>query len=142
MKRREEHAVPLPRQAIAVLRDLAPLTDRGGDSFIFASSGKHGYLAENTLRIALHRLGFEVTAHGFRSLLTDELYKAGFRSEWVERQMHHRDKNAVRAAYLRTDFFEQRVPMMQWWADNCDALKAGKKAPPAPGNVIPMVRAA
>lgn len=142
MKRREEHAVPLPRQAMAVLKALKPATERGSDSFIFASGGKAGFLAENTLRIALHRLGFEVTAHGFRSLLTDELYKAGFRSEWVERQMHHRDKNAVRAAYLRTDFYEQRVPMMQWWADNCDALKAGKKAPAMPDNVIPMQRAA
>ena len=153
MKRREEHSVPLPRQAIAVLRELAPATDRGSDSYIFASSGKAGYLAENTLRIALHRLGFEVTAHGFRSLLTDQLYRAKyededkkpkplFRSEWIERQMHHKDPNEVRAAYLRTDFYEERVPMMQWWADNCDALKAGKKAPAIPGNVIPMTRAA
>jgi len=142
MKRREEHTVPLPKQAIEVLRDLARLTDRGPDSFIFASSGKQGFLAENTLRIALHRLGFEVTAHGFRSLLTDELYKAGFRSEWIERQLHHRDKNQVRAAYLRTDFFEQRMPMMQWWADYCDALKASKRAPALPSNVIPLARAA
>jgi integrase len=142
MKRREEHAVPLPRQAIALLRELKRVTDRGPDSFIFASSGKAGYLAENTLRIALHRLGFEVTAHGFRSLMTDELYKAGFRSEWVERQMHHQDKNAVRAAYLRTDFYDQRVPMMQWWADTFDALKAGGTAPAMPDNVIPMQRAA
>jgi len=82
MKRREEHSVPLPRQAVAVLKALHPSTHRGPDSFVFASSGKAGFLAENTLRIALHRLGFEVTAHGFRSLLTDELYKAGFRSEW------------------------------------------------------------
>ena len=142
MKRREEHSVPLPKQAVTVLCDLARLTDRGPDSYIFASGGKAGYLAENTLRMAMHRLGFEVTAHGFRSLLTDELYKAGFRSEWVERQMHHRDKNAVRAADLLTDFFEQRVPMMQWWADSCDALKAGRKAPALPKNVIPIQRAA
>ncbi len=142
MKRREEHSVPLPRQAVAVLKALHPSTYRGPDSFIFASTGEAGFLAENTLRIALHRLGFEVTAHGFRSLLTDELYKAGFRSEWIERQMHHKDPNEVRAAYLRTDFYEQRVPMMQWWADNCDALKAEGAAPALPGNVIPMQRAA
>ncbi len=132
MKRREEHAVPLPKQALAALRELAPLTDRGPESFVFASSGSAGYLAENTLRSALHRLGFDVTAHGFRSLLTDELYKAGFRSEWVERQLHHRDKNAVRAAYLRTDFYEQRVSMMQWWADACDARRRGERLPPLP----------
>lgn len=138
MKRREEHSVSLPKQAIKVLRQLARLTDRGPDSYIFASSGKAGFLAENTLRLALHRLGFEVTAHGFRSLLTDELYKAGFLSEWIERQMHHKDPNEVRSAYLRTDFFEQRVPMMQWWASNCEALKAGKKRPALPGNVVPL----
>jgi integrase len=132
MKRREEHSVPLPAQALGVLKRLQSLTDRGPDSFVFASTGRNGFLAENTLRIALHRLGFKVTAHGFRSLITDELYKAGFRSEWVERQMHHKDANEVRAAYLRTDFYEQRVLMMQWWADACDARKHGRETPPIP----------
>lgn len=138
MKRGEAHTVPLPAQAITVLRGLAALTDRGPDSFIFAGAGKAGHLAENTLRLALHRLGFKVTAHGFRSLLTDELYKAGFRSEWVERQLHHRDKNQVRAAYLRTDFIEQRASMMQWWADFCDSCEASRNAPALPANVIPL----
>lgn len=138
MKRGEAHTVPLPGQAITVLRELADLTDHGPQSFIFAGAGKAGHLAENTLRIALHRLGFKVTAHGFRSLLTDELYKAGFRSEWVERQLHHRDNNQVRAAYLRTDFIEQRATMMQWWADFCDSREANGSAPALPDNVIPL----
>ena len=132
MKRREEHSVPLSQQALAILQDLKELTGRGPDSFVFASTGKNGYLAENTLRVALHRLGFEVTAHGFRSLLTDELYKAGFRSEWIERQLHHKDANEVRSAYLRTDFYAQRVPMMHWWADACNAMKAGARPPALP----------
>ena len=132
MKRGEAHTVPLPTQAVAVLRDLAPLTDRGPESLIFASTGKSGHLAENTLRLALHRLGFKVTAHGFRSLLTDQLYLAGFRGEWVERQLHHRDKNQVRAAYLRTDFIEQRATMMQWWASLCSEAEAGRPAPALP----------
>ena len=140
-KRREEHIVSLPKQAITVLTQLHALTGRGPHSFVFASTGKDGFLAENTLRVALHRLGFKVTAHGFRSLLTDELYKAGFRSEWVERQMHHKDANEVRAAYLRTDFLEQRTTMMQWWADACDAARAGKQAPKLPSNVIDLKRA-
>jgi len=141
---RQPHAVPLPAQAVAALEALRPLTDRGPDSYVFASTGKGGYLAENTLRIALHRLGFEVTAHGFRSLLTDELYRAGFRSEWVERQLHHKDKDKVRAAYLRTDFYEQRVPMMQWWADACDAQREGKRLPALPDvpEFKPLLRAA
>jgi integrase len=129
---RQPHAVPIPKQAMEALKALHPLTHRGPQSFLFASSSKDGYLAENTLRIALHRMGFEVTAHGFRSLLTDELYKAGFRSEWIERQLHHKDKDKVRAAYLRTDFFAQRVPMMQWWADAIGAKHRGEKLPALP----------
>ena len=66
---RQPHTVPLPMQAIAALTELHPLTFRGPQTYLFASSSKDGYLAENTLRIALHRMGFEVTAHGFRSLL-------------------------------------------------------------------------
>jgi len=141
-KRREEHTAPLPKQAIAALKHLHALTGRGPESFVFASTSKAGFLAENTLRIALHRLGFEVTAHGFRSLLTDELYKAGFRSEWVERQMHHKDTNEVRVAYLRTDFFEQRATMMQWWADACHARQARRQLPKLPSNVVDLKRAA
>lgn len=64
-----------PRQAIAKV--LKPLTDRGPESFIFPGSGKAGFLSENTLCKALRSLGFDgATAHGLRSLLTDQLYEA------------------------------------------------------------------
>lgn len=129
---RQAHTVPLPQQAIDALERLAPLTNRGSDSFIFKSSSKAGYLAENTLRLALHRLGFEVTAHGFRSLLINELNKAGYRGDWVSRQLHHKDKDKVRAAYLRTDFYEQRQSMMCWWANACDAMAANEDLPELP----------
>jgi integrase len=98
--RRKAHAVPLPRQAIAVLKQLQRLTDRGPESFIFPGPGKAGCLSENTLCKVLRTLGFDVTAHGLRSLITDALYEAGFRSEAIERQFAHADRNEVRAAYL------------------------------------------
>jgi integrase len=132
LEAREGHRVPLPRQAVEALQALRPLTYRGPDSYVFASSAGAGHLAENTLRLALHRLGVEVTAHGARSLLTDVLYKAGFPGEWVERQLHHKDRNPVRAAYLRTDFLEERARMMQWFADALDACRDGRALPPAP----------
>ena len=141
MKRREPHTVPLPTQAVEVLEALRPLTYRDVDSFIFASRTKTGYLAENTLRLALHRIGFKVTAHGFRSLVTDCLNELSFRHDWIERQLHHAERNQVVAAYKRTDFFEQRKAMMQFWADYCDRLKAGKNPTEAAGNVVPMFAA-
>ena len=67
-------------------------------------------------------MGFKVTLHGFRSLITDVLTENGFNADAVERQLDHREKNSVRAAYLRTQFERHRREMMQWFADWCDDL--------------------
>lgn len=127
-----EHHVPLPTQAIAELAALKRLTFAGKDSFVFANRTKSGYIAENTLTKTLHRLGFKVTAHGMRSLMTDSLRTAGYDSDVVERQLAHKDPNQVRAAYQRTKFFDRRVPMIQWWADWCEAQENGMTVAAAP----------
>ena len=120
MKSRREHQVPLPKQAESALRELEQVTYDGPDSYIFASTSKQGHLAENTLRKALHRLGYKVTVHGMRSLITDVLNEQGFNSDLIERQLDHLERSSVRAAYLRTSFLEQRRAAMQWFADWCD----------------------
>jgi integrase len=142
MKSRREHSVPLPRQAVAVLKELAKLTRRNANSFVFASYGKAGFLAENTLRVALHGLGFKVTAHGFRSLLTDLLNERGFNADAIERQLDHSSKDKVRAAYLRSDFFDYRRKMMQWVADWAEAQQEGSASPALPANVVNLRRVA
>lgn len=142
MKSGREHKVPLPTQAVAILKYLKQLTGATPRGYVFASSGKAGFLAENTLRIALHRLGFKVTAHGFRSLLTDELNKAGFNPDAIERQLDHVQKDKVRASYLRTDFYEQRVAMMQWFADWAEAQRNATEPPALPTNVVALRRVA
>jgi len=134
MKSRKEFTVPLPLQAIEALKTLQSLTFKDADSYLFPSSGKYGYMAENTLRLALHRLGFEVTVHGMRSLITNVLNEQGFNRDAIERQLDHQESNQVRASYLRTDFMEIRTSMMQWFADWCD----GKTI----ANVIPIRSAA
>lgn len=139
MKRGQDHAVPLPRQAIETLEKLKAVTYKGKNSYVFASSAsKYGVLAENSIRIALHGLGFKVTAHGLRSLLTDVLNEQGFNRDAIERQLDHAESNNVRAAYLRSDFMAQRVVMMQWYANWCDAQAANKKAPKLPSNVVKL----
>ena len=143
-----EQRLPLPRQAVALLRELAELTDSGPDSFVFASYGKHGYLAENTLAKAMRDLGFDVTVHGFRSLLTDLLTPLGFMPFAIDRQLDHAIGHTgertgagsadpkVLAAYLRADFLDYRRAMMQWVADWADAMAAGKKAPALPMGMV------
>jgi integrase len=142
MKSGREHRLPLPKQAVAVLSELAKLTRHTPNAFVFEGRGKAGHLAENTLRLALHGMGFKVTAHGFRSLLTDLLNEKGFNPDWIERQLDHVQKDKVRAAYLRTDFFEGRTKMTQWLADWAEAQEAERAAPKLPDNVKPLRRVA
>jgi integrase len=143
-----DQRLPLPRQAVTLLRELAELTDTGPESFVFESYGKHGYLAENTLAKAMRDLGFAVTVHGFRSLLTDLLTPLGFIPFAIDRQLDHAIGHTgertgagsadpkVLAAYLRADFLDYRRDMMQWVADWADAMAAGKKAPALPMGMV------
>lgn len=137
MKSGRDHRVPLPRQALEALEILKPVTYRNRNSFIFPSRSKSGHMSENTLRLALHRLGFAVTAHGMRSLITDVLNENKFGRDAIERQLDHQEQNQVRRAYLRSDFMNERVVMMQWFADWCDSQLAGKNK----SNVLSLKRA-
>jgi integrase len=125
MKSGREHVVPLPAQAIAALTKLMPLTYRDDESLVFPGGGKHKIMSENTIRHALHGLGFKVTAHGMRSLITDVLNENGFNPDAVERQLDHAEKSQVRRAYLRSNFIDERTKMMQWFADWCESKSNG-----------------
>ena len=132
MKSGREHLVPLPRQAVELLKALAPLTRIKDDSYVFANKAGDGHLAENTLTKRIQSLEFDATVHGMRSLMTDVLNLAGFNRDAIERQLDHVEKNAVRAAYLRDDFMSMRRPMIQWYADWMDAKRGNKSDPPVP----------
>ena len=125
MKMRRPHIVPLPTQAIGVLKEMEPLT--GGGKYVFPSlrSAKRP-MSNNTLLAALRRMGYskeEMTVHGFRSMASTLLHELGWPSEVIERQLAHAERNKVRAAYNHAEHLERRVEMMQAWADYLDALK-------------------
>jgi integrase len=126
-KMREAHVVPLSTQAVAILRDLAPLT--GPDGFVFPGTrSKDRPLSENTLNAALRRMGYaadEMTAHGFRALASTRLNEMGWAPDIIERQLAHAERNKVRAAYNRAQHLDQRKRMMQAWADYLDGLRSG-----------------
>jgi integrase len=126
MKMRRPHRVPLAHQAIAILRDLQAMTGRGRYLFPSARSSAR-YMSENTINAALRRLGYkqdEMTAHGFRSAASSILNECGlWNADAIERQLAHVEGNAVRRAYARADYWDERVRMMSWWADKCDELR-------------------
>jgi integrase len=126
MKMRQEHIVPLSRQALDVLRELRELAGRG--ALLFPSRSKLTQpMSENTIIYALYRMGYHsrATGHGFRSTASTILNELGFAGDVIERQLAHSAKNKVRAAYNKAQYLPERARMMQHWADLLDALAKG-----------------
>lgn len=131
-KMRREHHVPLPKQAVAVLVELKKVT--GHRTIVFPGLiSREKPISENTLNVALRRMGFgqdEMTSHGFRASASTLLNESGkWSPDAIERQLAHIDKNAVRRAYARGQFWDERVQMMDWWGLYLDNLRTdGQKA--------------
>lgn len=128
MKMRRPHRVPLPAHAVTLLTELRALT--GHRKYLFPSvRSPVRCMSENTINAALRRLGFikeEMTGHGFRSAASSILNESGlWNPDAVERQLAHVDGDAVRRAYARADFWEERTRMMSWWAVKCDEMRQG-----------------
>jgi integrase len=124
------HIVPLPTQAIEILRELQPLTDSG--NFLFPSVRTMDRpMSENTVNAALRRLGYDtetMTGHGFRAMartILDEVLEVP--AVIIEAQLAHAVKDPLGRAYNRTAHLPQRREMMQRWANYLDELKAGAK---------------
>lgn len=137
-KMRRSHRIPLARQAVTILRDLQAITGAGKLVFPCVRTTSRP-ISENTLNAALRRLGYgkdEATAHGFRATASTVLNQSLlWHPDVIERQLAHVEANDVRRAYDRGEHWDERVKMMDWWADHLDALREG-------GKVIPMVREA
>ncbi|MDX8510215.1 tyrosine-type recombinase/integrase [Mesorhizobium captivum] len=121
MKMRRPHRVPLSRQAISVLRSLKEIS--GGGSLLFPGVRSVSRpISDNTLNAALRRMGYgkeEATAHGFRATASTLLNECGkWHPDAIERQLAHIENNDVRRAYARAEHWEERVKMMQWWAES------------------------
>ncbi|MHB8387855.1 tyrosine-type recombinase/integrase, partial [Metallibacterium sp.] len=132
MKMRAPHIVPLSTQAIAILRDLQPLTGRG--KYVFPSPrGAARCMSENAITVALRALGYDgqtMTGHGFRSMASTLLNEQGWNRDAIERQLAHAERDAVRAAYDYAEHMLERRRMMQAWADYLDALRNGADVVP------------
>ncbi len=127
-----DHKIPLPRQAIEILKPLKHLT--GKRPFVFESIKPGRPLSENTINTALRSMGYDsemMVGHGFRATASTLLHEMGWPPEVIELQLAHRQRNQVAAAYNRSARMEERTAMMQQWADYLDSLKKG-------GEVVPF----
>lgn len=127
-KTKTEHIVPLSSQAIAILKELQPLSGHG--KYVFM--GGHSPLkpmSESAVNAALKRMGYntqiDITGHGFRAMARTILHeRLGIDPHIIEHQLAHKVPDTLGAAYNRTKFIEQRKVMMQKWADYLDEIKA------------------
>lgn len=128
MKMRETHVVPLSRQAVAVLRELQDHSP-GHDLLFPNRNGQGRPISDGTINSALRAMGYqahEVTGHGFRATATGALLELGFRPDVIDRQLAHRERKQVFAAYSHhAQFMPERTKMMQAWADYVDRLCKG-----------------
>jgi len=128
MKMKSEHLVPLSRQAIAMLKELKPIT--GQYELVFPGvRNYHKPMSENTLLFALYRMGCKdrATPHGFRATASSILNEQNFNRDAIERQLSHQEWNKVRGAYTHhAEYLKERKKIMQWWADYLDDLEHEK----------------
>jgi len=128
MKMGVEHLVPLPTQAVEVLRGLHDLSGHGRYVFPSIRTGER-CMSENTVNAALRGMGYSkevMTAHGFRAMartILDEVL--GEHPDLIEHQLAHAVRDPNGRAYNRTSHLPERKRMMQRWADYLDTLRKG-----------------
>ena len=125
MKMRREHTVPLARQVVALLAELKTLC--GTSPFLFPSTrAKTDTISDVGPLAALRNIGYskeKMCLHGFRAMASTNLNELGYRADVIEAQLAHKEPDAVRLAYNRAEYTEERRKMMQGWADYLDELR-------------------
>lgn len=124
------HDLPLPKQAIALLEEIKPLTGQGDDDLVFPSvRATYHPMSEAAVGQAIERMGFPMVGHGLRGVVSTALNELGFNPRLVEVQLGHKKGDAIEAAYNDAKHYKERQQMMQSWANWLDELKKGKVVP-------------
>lgn len=133
MKKRKEHVVPLPTQAVKLLEGMKTLTGERKHVFPHRDNRKRPMVAAS-FRQMLNVLGWagEYSPHATRTTGSTRLNEMGYSADWIERQLAHIEPNAVRRTYNHAHHLESRAQMMQQWADLLDEWKRSDS------NVIPI----
>ena len=136
------YLVPLSTQAVAILRELIPLSRPGQRYLLGHQSDPRRCISHNTINGTLHRIGYagRLTAHGIRGTLSTALNEIGYPRAWIEMQLSHVDPDPVRAAYNHADYVEPRRRMMQDWADRLDLFEQNQVEQASRPLLVPLER--
>lgn len=122
MKKRKEHTVPLPAQAVRMLQTLHGITGKYMHVFPHRDMRTQPMVAAS-FRQMLKTLGWggKYSPHATRTTGSTRLNEMGFSADWIERQLAHTEQNTVRRTYNHAEYLNDRTRMMQQWADMLDA---------------------
>jgi integrase len=126
MKRGYFHLTPLPRQAVAMLREAQKIS--GGFEHVFIGRNDPSQpISDGAVAGMIKRIGYrhKQTMHGFRHLISTALNDRGYEADWIERQLAHGDPDKIRGTYNKAAYLEPRRKMMQEWADFLDRVQRG-----------------
>lgn len=141
MKRGRDHLVPLPLQALALLKELKARSR--GSRYVFPAEHRDDRpMSENAILALLARIGYKgrMTGHGWRTIASTWANENGYNRDAIERQLAHAPDDKIRAAYNRAEYLPERAAMLQDWADwldSCEQVDAGR----AQGRDTPALRA-
>ncbi|EFH9014945.1 TPA: tyrosine-type recombinase/integrase [Escherichia coli] len=126
MKMKRPHLVPLSTQALEIVQQLKVMS--GQYPLVFPGrNDPRKTMSEASINQVFKRIGYtgKVTGHGFRHTMSTILHEEGFNTTWIETQLAHVDKNAIRGTYNHALYLEGRREMMQWYADYIDKVGRG-----------------
>lgn len=122
MKMKRPHLVPLSTQALEIVKQLKVMS--GQYPLVFPGrNDPRKTMSEASINQVFKRIGYtgKVTGHGFRHTMSTILHEEGFNTAWIETQLAHVDKSAIRGTYNHAQYMEGRREMMQWYADYIEA---------------------
>lgn len=134
MKMREKHLVPLPTQAVEMLRAVHALTGRG--RYVFPGrKDREQSLTHEAIRDVFNRAGYagKFSPHGIRGTFSTYFNEAGENHDVIELILAHKDKDKIRSAYNHAKKLDQRRALLQQWADLTDSWREGTKVLPFKG---------
>ncbi|EHL2800259.1 tyrosine-type recombinase/integrase [Salmonella enterica] len=126
MKMRRPHIVPLSVQALEIIEKIRAMT--GNFNLMFPGRNDPSKtMSEASINQVFKRIGYtgRVTGHGFRHTMSTVLHEQGYNTAWIETQLAHLDKNAIRGTYNHAQYLDGRREMLQWYADYMDSLENG-----------------
>ena len=136
MKKRKGWTIPLSAQAVRLLRELQNNAAQWGDVspmvfYKYRKSGRGVLSNENAVNVVLRKAGLhhKVVGHGFRKLFSTAAYslwpyRGNNRERAIEHSLAHVNSETVEQTYNKSEFLNERLLLLQWWADHLDNVAA------------------